>query len=65
VDRLFGTYTAPEPQLRTGLDTVDLGERQSVRAMLLEPWRPLVHGSVPDAAPVELTGLLPASDGAA
>lgn len=41
-DRLFGTYSAPNAERGCGLDTVDLAERQSLGAMLAEPWRPLV-----------------------
>lgn len=46
-DRLLGTYNAPDITCPTGLDTVDLPARQSIAAMLAEPWRPLVKdGSV-------------------
>jgi sterol desaturase/sphingolipid hydroxylase (fatty acid hydroxylase superfamily) len=41
-DRLFGTFSPPDPAQVTGLDTADLAERQSVRAMLADPWRPTV-----------------------
>jgi sterol desaturase/sphingolipid hydroxylase (fatty acid hydroxylase superfamily) len=40
-DRVFGTFNPPDPAGVAGLDTVDLVDRQSVRAMLVEPWRPL------------------------
>lgn len=39
-DRAFGTFSAPDPLCETGLDTADLADRQSVRAMLADPWRP-------------------------
>ena len=42
-DRLFGTYCAPDWSRPVGLDTVDLDQRQSVGALLAEPWRPLVR----------------------
>lgn len=48
-DHVFGTYSAPDPHRRTGLDTADLEARQSFRAMLVDPWRPQVP-----AAPVGL-----------
>jgi sterol desaturase/sphingolipid hydroxylase (fatty acid hydroxylase superfamily) len=41
-DRLFRSYSPPNPRLVTGLDTLDLAARQTVRAMLAEPIRPLV-----------------------
>lgn len=41
-DRMFGTYNPPNPAGPAGLDTVDLDRRQTVAAMLAEPWRPLV-----------------------
>lgn len=45
-DRLFGTFAPPDPSQVTGLDTADLDRRQSVRAMLADPWRPAV--ALPD-----------------
>ncbi|MCU1370461.1 MAG: hypothetical protein JWO77_1655 [Ilumatobacteraceae bacterium] len=48
-DRLLGTYSPPDGRHPTGLDTLDLAERQTVRAMLLEPARPLVKA--PTGAP--------------
>jgi fatty acid hydroxylase family protein len=48
-DRLFGTYSAPNSDRVAGLDTIDLAERQTVTAMLAEPWRALVK---PTADPV-------------
>jgi sterol desaturase/sphingolipid hydroxylase (fatty acid hydroxylase superfamily) len=47
-DRMFGTFSAPNPAQVTGLDTADLAERQTVGAMLADPWRPTV-------APVPVT----------
>jgi sterol desaturase/sphingolipid hydroxylase (fatty acid hydroxylase superfamily) len=44
-DRAFGTFNPPRPAGVVGLDTTDLATRQSVRAMLAEPWRPLVRAS--------------------
>lgn len=41
-DRLFGTYQPSGDRLDVGLDTLDLASRQSLRAMLIEPTRPLV-----------------------
>lgn len=41
-DRAFGTFSAPDPRCETGLDTADLADRQSARAMLADPWRPAV-----------------------
>jgi len=41
-DRLLGSYSPPDGRHATGLDTLDLAARQTVRAMLLEPVRPLV-----------------------
>lgn len=41
-DRLLGSYSPPDGRHTTGLDTLDLAARQTVRAMLLEPARPLV-----------------------
>jgi sterol desaturase/sphingolipid hydroxylase (fatty acid hydroxylase superfamily) len=41
-DRLLGTYRPVRARGEVGLDTVDLTDRQSLRAMLLEPGRPLV-----------------------
>lgn len=41
-DHLFGTFSAPDPHRATGLDTADLDDRQSFKAMLLDPWRPQV-----------------------
>jgi sterol desaturase/sphingolipid hydroxylase (fatty acid hydroxylase superfamily) len=48
-DRLFGTYSAPNSNRVAGLDTIDLADRQTVTAMLAEPWRALVK---PTADPV-------------
>ncbi|OWY62718.1 hypothetical protein B7486_56930 [cyanobacterium TDX16] len=58
-DRLFGTYRPVGTRGEVGLDTIDLADRQSVRAMLLEPRRPLVKATservadrlVPEPAP--------------
>jgi sterol desaturase/sphingolipid hydroxylase (fatty acid hydroxylase superfamily) len=44
-DRLFGTYRPVGTRGEVGLDTTDLTDRQSVRAMLVEPRRPLVKAS--------------------
>ena len=41
-DHVFGTFCEPDPHCPVGLDTLDLSERQSVRAMLVDPWRPQV-----------------------
>jgi sterol desaturase/sphingolipid hydroxylase (fatty acid hydroxylase superfamily) len=41
-DRALGTFSTPDPHCETGLDTGDLAERQTVRAMLADPWRPSV-----------------------
>jgi sterol desaturase/sphingolipid hydroxylase (fatty acid hydroxylase superfamily) len=41
-DRMLGTFSPPNPAQETGLDTADLADRQSVRAMLADPWRPTV-----------------------
>ena len=57
-DRLFGTFSTPDPHCETGLDTADLADRQGVRAMLADPWRPTVPLAVvaadeaPAAAPL-------------
>lgn len=48
-DRLLGTYQPVGQRNAVGLDTVDLASRQSLRAMLLEPARPLVK-SEPSAS---------------
>lgn len=40
-DHLFRTASRPDPQVVCGLDVADLAQRQSVRAMLLEPLRPV------------------------
>ena len=47
-DHVFGTFAAPDPHCETGLDTADLDERQSFRAILLDPWRPQVPLSAGD-----------------
>jgi hypothetical protein len=53
-DRAFGTFNPPDPACVAGLDTLDLADRQSVKALLAEPWRPLVK---PELKPVrELVG---------
>ena len=52
-DRLLGSYSPPDPRHATGLDTVDLAARQSLRAMLAEPVRPLVKERSADAVPAE------------
>lgn len=54
-DRAFGTFSPPDPRCETGLDTADLADRQGVRAMLADPWRPTVPlapvaAEVPQAA---------------
>jgi sterol desaturase/sphingolipid hydroxylase (fatty acid hydroxylase superfamily) len=41
-DHAFGTFSTPDPRCEAGLDTADLADRQSVRAMLADPWRPSV-----------------------
>ena len=41
-DRALGTYRPVGERGEVGLDTLDLADRQSLRAMLLEPARPLV-----------------------
>lgn len=58
-DRAFGTYAAPDPRCETGLDTADLADRQTLRAMLADPWRPTVP--MPDAAPTATTPALAGS----
>jgi len=45
-DRLFGTYSAPNAERGCGLDTADLADRQTVGAILAEPWKPLVKEPV-------------------
>jgi sterol desaturase/sphingolipid hydroxylase (fatty acid hydroxylase superfamily) len=45
-DRLFPTYSPPNPRQVTGLDTLDLPARQTVRAILAEPTRPLAKTDV-------------------
>lgn len=53
-DRLFGTFRPVVDHGPVGLDTIDLAARQSLRAMLIEPWRPLVHPAATDTpAPTE------------
>lgn len=53
-DRLFGTFTPVSTWGEVGLDTLDIQERQSVGAMLLEPWRPMVRPAPAEpVAPVE------------
>ena len=39
-DRVFGTFSQPDPRCETGLDTADLVDRQGLRALLADPWRP-------------------------
>jgi len=38
-DHMFGTFGAPDPHCLVGLNTLDLAERQTLRAMLADPWR--------------------------
>jgi sterol desaturase/sphingolipid hydroxylase (fatty acid hydroxylase superfamily) len=52
-DRLFGTLCLAVPRSSTGLDTVDLAERQSLKALLREPWRPLVHEPLPETPSID------------
>ena len=52
-DRLLGTYQPVGQRGEVGLDTLDLARRQSLRAMLLEPARPLVKSG--PSAPAEPT----------
>ena len=51
-DRLFRTFRPVAGRGPVGLDTIDLASRQSLRAMLVEPWRPLVRPALPAAGPV-------------
>ena len=52
-DRLFGTFSPPDPAQVTGLDTEDLADRQSARAMLADPWRPTVAAAPVAPRPAE------------
>jgi sterol desaturase/sphingolipid hydroxylase (fatty acid hydroxylase superfamily) len=60
-DHVFGTFSPPDPHCPVGLDTADLAKRQSVRAMLADPWRHQVSpfitrfaGRLPEEHPVAL-----------
>ena len=48
-DRLFGTWTRPRPDVVFGLDQADLAGRQSIAAMLAEPFRPRTRQVAPTA----------------
>jgi sterol desaturase/sphingolipid hydroxylase (fatty acid hydroxylase superfamily) len=52
-DRLFGTFSPPNPAQVTGLDTTDLADRQSVLAMLADPWRATVAAAPASTLPAE------------
>lgn len=59
-DRLLGTYRPVGYCGEVGLDTVDLDRRQSLRAMLLEPVRPLVKsGTSASVEPASQSALVP------
>jgi sterol desaturase/sphingolipid hydroxylase (fatty acid hydroxylase superfamily) len=64
-DRALGTYSSPDPTVETGLDTVDLGRRQTLRAMLADPWRPTVRGVAPRPADLRADDPAARSDRAA
>lgn len=64
-DRALGTYSSPDPTVETGLDTLDLDRRQTVRAMLADPWRPTVRGTVPRPADLPTTSPAARSEQAA
>jgi sterol desaturase/sphingolipid hydroxylase (fatty acid hydroxylase superfamily) len=49
-DRLGGTFQPAGEREEVGLDTIDLEDRQTLRAMLLEPARPLVKVAPPASA---------------
>lgn len=59
-DRLLGTYQPVGSRGEVGLDTVDLARRQSLRAMLLEPARPLAKsGPSASVEPASQPALVP------